>query len=226
MAPPEGGSIIYNPYADMHDPIESKVEWLAHNSYCVGGIIHIGANTGQELAWYVTRGYRPLLAFEPHPDAFAELKRRYGNHAQCWQLALAANNGVIDLYIPEDGDTEKSSTLRVIPTDGHDWTRVPVSHSISVDAVRFDVWASKTGTDITNFNTVVIDVQGMELDVLQGFGSLLGFVSFLIVECSKKPLFEGEASAQEVIDWLGFRGFIPLTPVEQHDDIIFKRLRD
>lgn len=214
---------MYDPYANMHEPVEPKVEWLTEKNYTVRGIIHIGANDGKELAWYVTKNYRPILAFEPHPTAFEELRKHYWNHALLWQLALGSENGTLKLYIPEDGDTEKSSKYKAIPTDGHEWTEIPIKDTIEVPLVRFDTWVQRGGIDLSPFNVVVIDVQGMELEVLDGFGGYLSQFEFLIVECSRIPVYDGEASAQQVIDWLETKNFIPLTTVEEHDDIIFKR---
>jgi FkbM family methyltransferase len=223
VQPPGGGGVTYNPYANMHDPVEAHVEWLTTSGYQIRGIIHIGANDGQELAWYVTKNYRPILAFEPHPQAFEELKKRYWNHALIWNLALGSETGKTRLFVPEDGDTEKSSKYKAIPTEGHEWTSVPVNNSVEVPLIRFDVWAYKGGIDLTPFNVVVIDVQGMELEVLQGFGIYLRMFDFLVVECSRVPVYDGEASAQQVIDWLDQADFEPISPIEDHNDIFFRR---
>lgn len=217
-------TVTYNPYANMHDAVEAKVEWLTENGYIVRGVIHIGANDGKELAWYVTKNYRPILAFEPHPVAFAELKKHYWNHALLWPLALAESDGIIALNIPEDGDTEKASKYKAIPTEGHDWTNIPVGSSVDVTSARFDTWVRKGGIDLSPFNVVVIDVQGMELEVLRGFGHHLQQFEFFIVECSRIPVYDGEANAQQVIDWMEEKSFIPLTPIEEHDDIIFRKI--
>lgn len=220
---PGGGGMIFNPYADMHDPVETKIEWLTQSGYEVRGVVHVGANDGCEISWYVTKNYRPILAFEPHPEAFAELKRRYWNHALLWNVALGAETGSVRLWVPQDGDTEKSSKYKAIPTEGHDWTTVPVETSIEVPLVRFDVWVYKGGIDLSPFNTLVIDVQGMELEVLEGFGLYLAMFDFLIVECSKVPVYDGEVPAQDVIDWLDEHDFMAVSPIEEHDDIIFRR---
>lgn len=213
----------YDPYANMHEASEAKVEWLTNLGYKIRGIIHIGANDGKELAWYVKKNYRPILAFEPHPAAFAELYKHYWNHALLWNFALGSENGNLRLFIPEDGDTEKSSKYKAIPTEGHDWTTIPANDSIEVPLTRFDVWVYKGGIDLAPFNTVVIDVQGMELEVLRGFGVYLRVFDFLVVECSKIPVYDGEASAQEVIDWLDESDFEPVSPIEEHNDIFFRR---
>lgn len=214
---------IYNPYANMHDVIEAPVEWFTSNGYHISGIIHVGANDGKELAWYVTKKYQPILAFEPHPQAFEELKKHYWNHAISWNLALGSESGSLQLYIPEDGDTEKSSKYKSIPTEGHNWTNIPIGSTIIVPVIRFDLWAVRGGIDLSPFNTVVIDVQGMELEVLQGFGLYLGVFDFLVIECSKKPVYDGESSAQEVVDWLEENGFRAVSPIEEHDNIFFVR---
>jgi FkbM family methyltransferase len=219
-----GSSVIYDPYINMHDPVEAKIEWLTQNGYMVRGVIHIGANDGKELSWYVTKNYRPILAFEPHPEAFKQLYEHYWNHAQLWQLALGRETGKIRMNIPEDGDTEKSSKYMPIPTENHGWTNVPITDSVEVIVTRFDTWVGKTGIDLSPFNTVVIDVQGMELEVLQGFGVYINSLEHFIVECSRVPVYDGEPPAQEVIDWMENNRFAPLTPIEDHDDIIFRRV--
>jgi FkbM family methyltransferase len=212
----------YDPYANMHEPSEAKVELFSKANYKVKGVVHVGANDGKELAWYVTQNYRPILAFEPHPDAFAELQKHYWNHALLWQIALGFENGTLKLNIPEDNDTEKSSKFKPIPTEGHDWTKTLITKSIEVPLSRFDAWAWKGGIDLTPFNTLVIDVQGMELEVLNGFGEYLRrYFDLLVVECSQKPVYDGEPSAEEVINWLQEREFRQWTPIQEHDDILF-----
>jgi FkbM family methyltransferase len=216
-------TVNYNPYANMHDAVEAPIEWLNQAGYYIKGIIHIGANDGKEIAWYVTKNYRPILAFEPHPEAFAELKKHYWNHALLWNLALGSENDNLELFIPEDNDTEKSSKYKAIPTKGHDWTNINIGSSIKVPVLRFDAWIHKGGMDLSPFNVVVIDVQGMELEVLEGFGIYLDKFEFLAVECSRVPVYDGEPSAQNVINWLNKRNFMAISPIEDHGDIFFRR---
>jgi FkbM family methyltransferase len=208
----------------MHDPVESSVEWFTDNGYVVKGVVHVGANDGKEIAWYVAKNYRPVLAFEPHPAAFAELKTHYWNHALLWPLALGAENGTLKLYVPTDDNTERSSKYKPIPTLGHDWTMIPMNEGpIDVPLARFDSWATRGGIDLSPFNTLVIDVQGMELEVLEGFGDYLKGFANLVVECSRRPVYKGEPAADKVVGWLIKKGFTPKTPIEEHDNVLFVR---
>jgi hypothetical protein len=53
-----------------------------------------------------------------------------------------------------------------------------------------------------------IDVQGFELDVLQGCEDILNRFSHLYIECSFIELYEGQALAHQIIAWLEQRSFI------------------
>jgi hypothetical protein len=52
-----------------------------------------------------------------------------------------------------------------------------------------------------------IDVQGAELSVLRGAEKTLESVDSIFVECSFVELYEGQALANEVIEFLAARGF-------------------
>lgn len=208
---------------EMHESKPAKVEWFFENHFRFRGIIHIGANTGQELSWYIEHLYRPILAFEPHPAAFEKLNRVYSRFATCYRVALGEVNGPLKLYLPQDGNHERSSKYFPIETPGHDWTRVPMEDSITVPLYRFDTFVDQSNIDISPYDVAVIDVQGMELEVLKGFGLLLNQFPYLIVECSLSPVYDGEAPAKEIVDFLEERGYKQQTPIQEHDDIVFKR---
>jgi FkbM family methyltransferase len=212
----------------MHELKETKIEWFTQHKYKIGGIIHVGANVGQEIPWYLHKLYLPILVFEPHPIAFEELKRIYGQYVNAIPVALGDKNEMMTLHIPSDGNHERSSKYHPVETVGHDWTKVPMSEEIQVPVLRFDAWVklNQEYIDLTAYDTLVVDVQGMELEVLRGFGKLLNGFHFLCVECSATPMYDGEAWAEEIIQFTFQHGFGRITPIEEHDDILFKRMRE
>jgi len=214
----------------MHPVVRAKIAWFSDEGHALRGVVHVGANDGAEIAWYLHRNHRPILAFEPHPEPFAALQREYGDaHGViCVNAALGAEDGELVLQVPEDGETEHASKYVPIPTDGdgHEWTRVPHGSSIAAPLRRFDSWAAETCIDLSPFDVLVIDVQGMELEVLRGMGRCLDGFRHLCIECSERPMYDGEPPAREVIDWLAAQGFDRQTPIEPHDDVLFLRTRD
>ena len=75
--------------------------------------------------------------------------------------------------------------------------------------------------ELKDYNCLVVDVQGMELQVLKGFGPHLDGMDCLNIECSEVPIYGGEAPASEVVAWLGERGFEAISPIEPHNDVLF-----
>jgi hypothetical protein len=63
----------------------------------------------------------------------------------------------------------------------------------------------------------------MELNVLQGFGEYLQGFDNIKVECSEPPIYEGGASASEVIEFLENCGFVQDSDIVRHGDVKFKR---
>jgi FkbM family methyltransferase len=211
---------------EMHELTRAHVELFPEKGYTIKGIVHVGANIGQEIPWYLDKLYLPIIVFEPHPIAFMELHRIYNKVAMCNPFALGSKSDNLILHIPADGNHERSSKYLPVETQGHDWTKVPMSEEITVPVVRFDTWYRNHDhlVNISAYNALVVDVQGMELEVLKGFGNFLQGFEYLVVECSAVPVYDGEASAQEVIDYLKNKGFTPLTPIEEHDDIYFRKI--
>lgn len=195
----------------------------------VRGVIHVGMSWGEEIADYLDMGATHVIGFEPVAEAFIEARNRYGDDDR------------VELYNFALGSESEDRTMTVIhdsaPMEGHpvgtggstflkelylpEGVRERISSEIrTVPVVRFDTWF--TG-DITDYDALVIDVQGMELDVLKGFGNLLNHFDCANIECSREPVYEGEAPAQEVIDYLAGFGLKQMTPIESHNDILFQR---
>jgi len=64
-----------------------------------------------------------------------------------------------------------------------------------------------TEADIVSPALLKIDVQGYELEVLKGCGSLLKTFEYIFVECSFLELYQKQALAHEVITFLAKQGF-------------------
>lgn len=191
----------------------------------MSGIVHVGAHRGEEIAGYLAEGKVPVICFEP-------LWEKEQEPGVLWvHSALSDVSGSLVMRVPrhlteEEGfDTQSASGLDLIPERAVEIGWTPTGrHCISCTAVRFDEWASENGYHPELCSHLVIDVQGMELQVLKGFGDyILGFNS-LKIECSSPPLYKGGASAEEVIEYLRWFGFLPTSGTLQHGDITFERI--
>ncbi len=192
--------------------------WFVENGYdkpC--GTVHVGVNDGCELGWYLQEGQVPILGFEPENSSFKSATESFN---------VEIGVGLIKLYrtlkIPErkttgEWATQGSSFLNEL----HLGDEYHVRTHCFMRLHRFDELVQKEKWDMSLYNLLVIDVQGMELQVLKGFGDYLNGFKYLVVECSDPPIYESEAPAQEVIDFLRGKEFKQMTPTLSHNDILF-----
>lgn len=211
--------------------VPSKVKQFTDLGHEVRGVIHVGAHEGQEIPYYLENRHTPVVAIEPNPRAVDRLRDDYaGEPVVVIAAALSDRNGRADLWIPrhlhDASDDDQSASLhRADRESGYDWG----GRDLEGRTIPVVLWR---GDDLLDplpdhYNTLVIDVQGHEYEVLRGFGDLLGCFDNLIVECSNFPIYEGGQPAAVIATFLHAKGFDQLNSCDYdriwHDDILFRR---
>lgn len=130
-----------------------------------GDVLDVGANEGQwaSVALDVTDAGR-LHCFEVLPQAFDKLKQRLGPNTKATlnQFGLASKAGSIDFFFyPDSSDRSSCYSLN----DGFR------KEKIKVPVIPGDEYVSQRG--IREIAFLKLDVEGMEMDVLQGLSSSL-----------------------------------------------------
>lgn len=195
------------PLLDAADHVE--IRHFVKQGYPIEGVVHVGANDGYEIPYYLRLGAKKVIAFEPLKSACEQIIS--DPRVEVHNLALGEAN-TFKMFNITEGDGKGSSFLE-------EFIPYPVVDRRAVDIARFD----SLDIDISECNTLVVDVQGFEMQVLKGFSSHLGQFEFLNIECSRVPLYAGEFPAQAVIDYLAEQGFQQETPILDHGDIMFRR---
>ena len=202
-----------------------KIGHFANIGGEITGVIHVGTNYGYEIKWYQQMGIEHIIGFEPLHSAQKQAQCIYpdvpihgialGNQHKYRHLTVHAGNG------------QGSTLLHDISPDPN----TIILDSVLVAEWRFDEFYAITRNGLGQlvpyfpYNCLVIDVEGYEFPVLEGFGTYLDQIDFLNVELSRKPRYEGQAPAHEVSAWLNCRGFVQLTEICDHNDVLFARPR-
>ncbi len=164
-------------------------------------VIDVGANRGQFAL--VARHRFPsasLLCFEPLPKARERLERALCGpfNVQIFPYALGRTSGTATFRVTTDDDSSS-----ILPTTSIQRSLSPGStldYETQVEVKRLD-----DVIDVQQLPRPIfmkIDVQGTELDVLRGASALAELVDDILVECSFLELYEGQALAADVIDFL------------------------
>lgn len=206
-------------YQEAKDRV--KISHFTEKGHDINGVMHVGTNYGYEFQYYRQMGIEYFCGFEPLPLGIAEFVKNYP--------VLATGK---EFFFPFGlGNENINLSLKQATGDGQDSTFLdPIEPIIFVDEVvvkvkRFQDLMIETYPliPIDQFDCLVVDVQGMELEVLKGMGSYLLKFSYLNIECSRDLKYGGSNTAQEIIDYLFSKGFRQDSPIEEHNDIMFIR---
>lgn len=173
----------------------------------VTGVIHVGANTGQERELYAAHGL-DVVWVEPIPEVFEELSARIAAFPK--QLAI---QGLVS-----DRD-DQAYAFHVANNDGASSSMLELKHHKDLwPDVRFEktiTLASKTlptllslhRVDCQNYQALILDTQGSELLVLKGASDLLSAFSYIKTEVADFEAYEGCCRLDEVSAFLASHGF-------------------
>lgn len=160
----------------------------------INGIIHVGANEGQEVPMYQSLTNNIIL-FEPLQEHFETLKNNYKN-CLIFNFALGNKNEKKFLNVASNNG-ESSSLLKPIDHLSY-YKTIKFDKKIEIEIKRYD----ELDIDHSKYNVLVTDTQGYDLNVLIGFGNYLNTLDVIIVEYINTNLYENNASLDEITTYL------------------------
>lgn len=218
----------------------NKLSHFTVQGFDLHGVVQAGANDGEEIENFIRMGIDNLIAFEPLTSAFDILQERYGDKAHCFKIGLHDTNRSADLQVTAiDGkgssifDTEWEH-----PEVKRNWNQgqAAIVGTEEIELVRFDKWAKQYNNtkyideqgnshiiDLSQYDTLQLDTQGNEMEILLGMGKWLKQFKYLCIELSVTPVYKGETPGADVAAWLKTQGFTLDSPIYEHNDCFFVR---
>jgi FkbM family methyltransferase len=160
-------------------------------------ILDIGSrDLGQSLEFKTIYPSSKIVAIEANPNQYEICKSNSeGTGIEVFNFAASNENKITSFYLTH-GNIGASSILK--PLD------VPFSSSkkfdkIEVESKNIGEWCNK----MQLFPDIIwMDVQGFEYFVLLGLNEILNSVSFLHLESSEKPYYEGHVLKDDIFKLL------------------------
>jgi FkbM family methyltransferase len=166
----------------------------------IPGLIHIGANSGQERHLYRQLGLH-VLWIEADPEVFQRLCENTANSPR--QRAINAlvsdvDGAEVDFYIANNEGL--SSSMFAFSGHARAWPHVQYVSQRRLVARRLDQLLEEQNVNLANYRALVLDVQGAELPVLAGATATLPAISWIRLPA---PDFDAYRGAPEDIGEIG-----------------------
>jgi FkbM family methyltransferase len=175
-------------------------------------ILDVGANTGQfALAADVHFPEARIYSFEPLPDVFNELQEntRRKRNIKLFNCALGNHNGPISFYRNEY--TRLSSSLKIKKTNKNLRYDQNLTSLTKIEVIKLDNF--ETLIDMQPPVLLKIDVQGMEIDVLNGGLKLLSKVDFIVCEVALVQLYDDQPLFDDIHCFMRNTGYELVAPL-------------
>ena len=182
-------------------------------------VFDVGANVGQSIKFFRrTFPKGRVFAFEPDPDSFNELTRKYKDeNLQLFQMALSNVEGNELMYQYER--SELNSLLRFDPAIQDDsavyfptygnfcFANIKTVGTISVITRKIDSLINDL--EIPQIDLLKVDTQGWDYNVLMGAEGAFanGRIKAVLVELNFDPMYQGQAPAETIKSYLDENGF-------------------
>jgi FkbM family methyltransferase len=208
-------------------PVPSPDDFLKK----VTGVIHIGANSGQERERYERYGLS-VIWVEPIPEIFEKLQaniREYPRQRAYNCLVTDRVNHSYEFNISNNAG--ESSSILDLALHKDVWPGVEYTRTITLVSTTLEALVGKQGINISGYQALVLDTQGSELLVLKGAGELLRSFSYVKAEAPDFESYLGCCQIGDLSDYLGGFGFRELqrTKFSEHPtagcyyDVVYER---
>lgn len=173
----------------------------------VTGVIHVGANSGQERDLYAAHGL-DVVWVEPIPEVFEELSARIAGYPKQRGLqCLVADKDDQDYAFHIASNDGGSSSILELKHHKDLWPDVRFEKTITLRSKTLPTLLALNQVDCWKYQALILDTQGSELLILRGASGLLPAFSYIKIEVADFEAYEGCCQLDEVSTFLTSHGF-------------------
>ena len=174
----------------------------------VTGLVHVGANVGQERKLYAKLGLQ-VLWIEPIPEVFAALQSNLsGFPGQAALQALITDQDGAEYPFNVASNNGASSSILEFGQHRDIWPDVHFTNTITLKSLTLASLFRREGIDPTPYQALVMDTQGSELLVLKGAISMLGGFRYVKTEAADFESYAGCCQLSDIRAFMEKHGFI------------------
>jgi len=173
------------------------------------GVLHIGANRGEEAPVYLELGVTKQIWIEANPEIFEQLKStlRGNPDSLAYNFAIGDVDSVpVVLHVANNAG--QSSSILQLGTHKQQHPDVHYVKDIPVVMRRIDCLIPEMV--IQEYDFLNMDIQGYEIFALRGMGDYLKYFKWLYLEINNGQVYEGCGDVNQVNEYVAKFGFKPV----------------
>lgn len=170
------------------------------------GILHIGAHEMEERKDYISHGIKNICWVEGNAELVERGTEKIDpNYEKLLHgLIYSEDDKVFEFKITNNS---QSSSILEFGTHKQNHPQVEFVNSIRMSSTTIETLLSKNMVSVGDFDFVNLDIQGVELQALKGFGEYLDPVKYIYTEINVGQVYEGNDTVEEMDHFLGDLGF-------------------
>lgn len=172
------------------------------------GVIHIGANEGQEREQYASLGL-PVIWIEAIPDVFELLERNlaaFPNQRAIEALVTDRDGKRYDFHVANN--LGASSSILELARHAEIWPEVFYTRDLALRSVTLATLTARERIDLGVYDALVLDTQGSELLILRGAGAELRKFRHVKLEVPDFEAYRDCCTTDEVGLFMRNQGFV------------------
>jgi FkbM family methyltransferase len=173
----------------------------------VSGIIHVGANTGQEINLYAQYGLS-VVWIEPIPDIFEKLQANLAGFPKQKAIkGLVTDREDTEYHFHLANNNGASSSILEFNLHKDIWPDVSFERSIDLFSKTLPTLLKDHNVAPEDYDMLAIDTQGSELLVLKGAIPILQNFIYIKTEVPDFEAYKGCCQLKDLEMFLGSRGY-------------------
>lgn len=194
------------------DPSQISLRFIARNLNTRSPIIvEAGAFDGKDTGRFISKWPTcTVFAFEPIPHLCQQLVDRFAcdSRVSVVERALVGDQRTSVLMYTFKLDNMQNGSSSVLRPTSH-ISRAPsidLSDQVEVPAITLEAWGNDVGLEWCDL--LWLDLQGSELEVLQGSLDFLSRTRAIHIEVSDEPMYDGAPTSNQIRSFLQKNGFV------------------
>jgi FkbM family methyltransferase len=176
----------------------------------INGIIHIGANDGQESGLYHRQGYSKVLFIEAYPKKIPALLNtisKYENQ-KCINALVTDEDDKECEFFYDSNNAGQSCSLFDFHLHKKMFPKVVMGGSIKLMGKTLPTILKENNINLEEYKHINMDVEGAELLVLKGASSILHNFETIILEASDFESRIGQPFLKDIDEFMTSHNFV------------------